>query len=90
MPLVIAHVFFVIANSFHILFVASKRTDLLLGATLIAALVNIVMNLAVVPRMGIFGAALSTLVGYIVLTAGMALAGLWLIRRLIAVEPRPA
>jgi O-antigen/teichoic acid export membrane protein len=66
MTIAIAHCFFVIGYSVLPVFLAGKRTKVILWATSAAALINIVVNLFTIPAYGILGAAMSTLIAYIV------------------------
>lgn len=63
----IAHFFYVMSATFHVVFHAVKQTIHLVTITAIAAIVNVVLNLILVPRTGILGAAWSTLVAYAVM-----------------------
>lgn len=49
---------------FHQAFTLSRRTGLLLQAMAIPAAVNLLLNLVLVPRMGVMGAALATAISY--------------------------
>jgi O-antigen/teichoic acid export membrane protein len=49
----------------------ARRTQLNWVVTGIAAAVNVALNVALIPRYGMIGAAISTLVSYLVLLAGM-------------------
>lgn len=66
MTIAIAHCFFVIGYSVLPVFLAGKRTKVILWATSAAALINIVVNLFAIPAYGVLGAAMSTLIAYIV------------------------
>lgn len=85
----IAHVFFVAGNSFHILFIAAKRAEILLWTAVVAAGANVGLNLWLVPRMGILGAAVSTLAAYVIWCVILVGTGLALLRRLTAEAEAP-
>jgi O-antigen/teichoic acid export membrane protein len=44
-----------------------KKTSVLMYSTIVAAVVNVLLNLVLVPRYGLLGAALATLIAYVVL-----------------------
>lgn len=46
-----------------------KRSDLMLAATVAAVIANVVSNFLLLPRMGIFGAVVATMISYGVVTA---------------------
>ncbi len=51
----------------------TRRTTLLPLLTITAGATNVILNLVLIPRVGVMGAAWSTLVGYLVLAVGTAL-----------------
>jgi O-antigen/teichoic acid export membrane protein len=52
-----------------------RKTRLIMSVVLGSAVVNIILNLILVPRIGILGAAIATLVSYTVTALAMAMAG---------------
>jgi O-antigen/teichoic acid export membrane protein len=44
----------------------ARRTMLIMGASFVALLVNTILNFALIPRWGIYGAAYATLIAYVV------------------------
>jgi O-antigen/teichoic acid export membrane protein len=67
------------------LILAEGRSATVALVTVAAALINIGLNLALVPHLGINGSALATLITYALLAAGMATAS----RRLLALKRPP-
>ncbi len=67
------------------LILSEGRSALVALVTVAAALINVALNLALVPRLGINGSALATLITYALLATGMATVS----RRMLAL-PRPA
>ena len=65
------------------LLLAEGRTAAIAAATLIAAGANLVLNIALVPRFGIEGSALATLLGYVALQLTLAVAA----RRVRRLQP---
>ena len=64
-PLVALSILFVCVNSvIYIILVLAKKTKVLGVIFTIAALVNLGLNILVVPRLGILGAAITTLIAY--------------------------
>jgi O-antigen/teichoic acid export membrane protein len=66
------HCFFVLAYSLAALFLALKRTGVLLLAAGTGAIVNVLLNLALIPRNGLVGAAWGTLLAYVVWALALA------------------
>lgn len=62
----VAHCFFVIGYSVMPVFLASKKPKAILYATGLGALINLVVNVLLIPSHGIQGAAISTLVSYVI------------------------
>lgn len=60
---------------FHQAFTLGRRTGLLLAAMALPAAVNIMLNIVLIPRMGVAGAAWATLISFGVGLAGSALIG---------------
>lgn len=56
-----------IANFYGSIFSAASTTKIIFSSTVIAALINIIINIALIPFWGGMGAAIATLVSYIVL-----------------------
>jgi len=52
-----------------------RRTAIICSLVLANTILNLVLNVVLIPRMGILGAAAATLVAYVSLGAGMAIAG---------------
>lgn len=63
------------ANVFGIAFLIAKRTDRMLATQVVSALVNVVANLVLIPRLGLQGAAISTLATYAVYLGAVVLLG---------------
>jgi O-antigen/teichoic acid export membrane protein len=61
----------VLAIGLHI----AKRTRHIAAVTVLSAALNIVLNVVLIPRMGIQGAAIATVVGYTALAAGVYVVG---------------
>ena len=74
MQIAIAHCFMVLGYSVFPVFLACKKTNMILIATFVGAIINISINIYAIPVYGITGAAASTLVSYIV-WAGILVAG---------------
>jgi O-antigen/teichoic acid export membrane protein len=66
MCIAVAHCFYVVGYSVLPAFLAGKRPKIILLATSVAALINIVVNLFTIPAYGMLGAAMSTLIAYFV------------------------
>lgn len=82
-----AHIFYVIGHTCSAYFLALKSFGWVWSTSLLAAAANLVVNIIVLPRVGIVGAAMATLIGYS-LWAGMMLLGFWITsRRLAASAP---
>ncbi|MBI4681146.1 MAG: oligosaccharide flippase family protein [Nitrospirae bacterium] len=79
----VAHCFMVIGYSVMPAFLAGKKPMMILAATLIAALSNIIINLFVIPAYGLIGAAMSTLISYIIWAFVLVTGAYLLMRRLI-------
>ncbi|HET9111143.1 MAG TPA: glycosyltransferase [Ktedonobacterales bacterium] len=73
-----------ITNVFSPLAVALNRRRLLLGASGVALLVNVALNLLLIPYLGALGSALATLATEVVVTAPLA----WTCSRSVAIRPR--
>jgi O-antigen/teichoic acid export membrane protein len=69
--LIVAFVFNALAGFLGTIYTASKKTGFLFYSTIIAASLNIVLNLILIPIIDIYGAALATLASY---------ACVWLVR----------
>lgn len=76
----LAYLFFSLSDHFKVPAVIHKRTIASLRVMVVATIANIAMNLALVPRFGIDGAAWATLLGFLV----MSLAGLYEYRKIEA------
>lgn len=66
MSIAIAHLFMVLSYSVLPMFLATKRTMAILWAYSLAAIVNIAANVILIPWYGMLGAAISTLIGYLI------------------------
>lgn len=75
----------IMTHYFHQAFVLGRRPGVMAGVMLISAGVNLALNLVLIPRLGITGAALSTVLAY-----GGALSVCVLIGRRIFAMPIPA
>ncbi len=64
MILCAAYALYVMGNVFHSLFIAMKRAEVLARTALLAAATNVSLNLILVPRHGIEGAAWSALASF--------------------------
>lgn len=73
-----------ITNVYSPLAVALNRRRLLLGASGVALLVNVALNLLLIPYLGALGSALATLATEVVVTAPLA----WACSRVVAIRPR--
>lgn len=60
----LAHVFLVVLQLYETLFYSEKETKFIFIGNLFAALSNLVLNFALIPTYGIYGAALSTLIAF--------------------------
>ncbi len=67
--LVIANLFYALASIYGAIYVAKRKTRQIARTTIIASIVNIAINLVLIHLIGVFAAALSTLVGYLMLAA---------------------
>jgi O-antigen/teichoic acid export membrane protein len=65
--LVIANVFFVIAGVYSGVYIAKNMTKQIARTTVFAAIINLVVNLALISLIGMYAAAISTLIAYLVL-----------------------
>ncbi len=74
----------IMTHYFHEAFVLGRRPKVMAGVMLVAAAANLALNLILIPRLGITGAALSTMLAY-----GAALVACVLIGRRIFVLPVP-
>lgn len=78
-PLIgLGYVFFSLNKHFEVPALLAKRTISLLPAAIAAAVLNVVANLALIPAMGVTGAAWATLLSF----AAYSAIGLWLYRRI--------
>lgn len=68
MAIAISHCFYVLGNSVLPIFLATKTAHVILVANTIAAIVNVATNLVVIPRYGVLGAAMATLISYVAWT----------------------
>ncbi|MCU1285737.1 MAG: polysaccharide biosynthesis protein [Acidobacteriales bacterium] len=59
-----AHFLYIFGGVFYNFFIAAKRVRIMSNISFFAALTNVVLNIALVPRLGIIGAAWSTLAAY--------------------------
>ena len=73
--LIFAFVFNSLSSLIGTIYTAEKNTSILFYSTLVAACVNILLNIIFIPGYGLYGAAFATLVSYICV---------WLIRSLFA------
>jgi len=80
----VAHFFQVIGYSILPVFLASKRLKINFIAIFLAALINIVLNIYLIPQFGLVGAAISTLVGYIIWVVILSIGALQLKNNLIS------
>ncbi|MCD8130272.1 MAG: polysaccharide biosynthesis C-terminal domain-containing protein [Lachnospiraceae bacterium] len=71
--LLFSFVFHALAGFLGTIYTSAKETKFLLGSAVAAALVNIVLNFALIPGLGAMGAAWATLISYFVM---------WLVRLL--------
>ena len=71
-----AHLFMAIGYSVLPVFLAGKQPMMILLATSVAAISNIAINLVAIPNYGIIGAAIGTLISYIV-WAGILVSGFY-------------
>ena len=65
--LIFAFVFNSLSAFIGTIYSASKRTNFLFISTIIGAGLNVVLNLLLIPFLGMYGAAISTLISYIVI-----------------------
>lgn len=65
--LVIANVFNVMASFMGTIYTSAKKTKMLSISTVLAALINIVMNFILIPKMGAMGAAIATALSYFIM-----------------------
>lgn len=63
----LAIVFFVFAQYLGTFFSAYKKTDQAFYTNLIAAVVNVILNMLLIPEFGLYGAGVATLCSYIIL-----------------------
>lgn len=68
MPIIVAGYFFVFLYTFNVNYeFYKKKTKYIAAGTIIAGISNIVMNFILIPKMGMQGAAIATLISYIIL-----------------------
>jgi O-antigen/teichoic acid export membrane protein len=67
MLICVAHLFYVLAASLHVVFHAVKRTHALMWIAIVTSVANVAANLVLVPKMGIIGAGWSTLAAYVLM-----------------------
>lgn len=65
--LVMANVFCVMSSFIGSIYTASKQTKMLSVSTVAGALLNIILNFALIPYIGVMGAALSTFISYLII-----------------------
>lgn len=65
-PLIIGVLFHALAGNLGSLYSVFKNTKGALYSTVVGAVCNILLNIIIIPKFGIFGAAITTLIGYIV------------------------
>lgn len=64
--LIYASLFNSLAAFYGSIYTASKRTQMMFYSTLLGALANIILNFAMIPTFGAMGAAIATMISYIV------------------------
>lgn len=70
LPIIILGYYFVFLYTFAVNYeFYSKKTKFIALGTIIAAIINIVINVMYIPKIGVYAAAISTLVAYIILFA---------------------
>lgn len=62
----IASLFNVVIGLLGVVYVATRKTAEIAKTTLLAAVINIIVNLSLIGRLGLYAASLSTLAGYLV------------------------
>ena len=67
-PLLLGNLYNAMANVVGAVYIAKKNTKAVARTTVLAAIINIVINLIMIKRFGLFAAAISTLLSYIILT----------------------
>lgn len=65
--LILAYIFSALAQYLNSIFSASKKTKKMMYSSFLGALVNIVLNLILIPKFLGIGAAIATLIGYMVI-----------------------
>ena len=63
--LIMAFMFNSLAGLLGSVYTSAKKTSMLFYSTIIAALVNILLNITLIPKIGIIGAAIATLISYV-------------------------
>lgn len=77
-----AHVFYIVAASFHGIFQAIKKTHALMWIALVTSAINVAINFIIVPGKGIVGAGWSTFIAYAAMCAITVVVGPMVISRL--------
>lgn len=90
MTLALAHVFYVTANSFVPVFLAAKKAQYVVAGTAVAAVFNIGLNVWLVPKYGIYAAAVNTLLAYVIQTGANAVCAQAILARLVSRGGRAA
>lgn len=67
-PLLLGNLYNAIANVIGGIYIAKKQTNTVARTTVLAASINILINLIMIKKWGVFAAAISTLISYIILT----------------------
>lgn len=67
-PLLLGNLYNAIANVIGGVYIAEKNTKAVARTTIVAAIINILINLTMIKKFGLFAASISTLVSYIILT----------------------
>lgn len=65
--LLVAMVAGALANYFDAIIISTKKTKSIFYATSIAAIFNIILNIILIPKIGIVGASVSTMISYIII-----------------------
>ena len=65
-PLIVAFYFNTLASFVGTIYTSAKKTNMLLITSVVSAIINIILNIILIPRMGIFGAAVATITCYVV------------------------
>lgn len=66
-PLIIAFYFNTLAAFMGSVYTASKKTKMLFVTSVVSAVVNIILNVIFIPKYGVLGAAIATIVSYFVI-----------------------